>query len=158
MDFIVQSVMSGLRIFEHQRPRETVSKIRCGVTKTIRFKRGKFSREEKVRRICKKIFYPLKFPSICPEWLINSNTGKRMEIDLYSYNLNLAIECQGHQYYKWVKHFHQTYKEFKLMKEKDILKAAILMRRKIKLLYVPSIKILPDELLEEFLITNVKLS
>ena len=158
MDLIVQSVMSGLGISEKQRPRETISKIRCGVAKTIRSKQVRFSWEKKMRRICEQLFYPLKFPSIHPEWLIDPNTGKRVEIDLYSYILNLVIECQRYQHYKWVKHFHQTYKEFEFMKERDIFKAAILRRRKIKLLYVPSIKILPDELLEEFLITNIKLS
>ena len=156
MDLVIQSALSGLGISEPSRPRETISKIRMGVAKTIRSKRVKFSREEKVRRICEQLFYPLKFPSVRPEWLINK-TGKRMEIDLYNKNLNLAIECQGQQHYKWVKHF-QTYKEWLAMKERDVLKAAILRKRKIRLLYVPSIKKLPDELLEEFLLTNIRIS
>ena len=49
----------------------------------------------------------------------------KMEIDLYNYNLNLAIGCQGLQHYKFVKHFHKTYKDWELVKERDILKAAI---------------------------------
>jgi hypothetical protein len=80
-----------------------------------------------------------------------------MEIDLYNYNLNLAIECQGQQHNIWVKRF-QTYKEWLNMKDRDLLKAAILRRRKIRLLYVPSLKKLPDELLEEFLLTNIRIS
>ena len=80
-----------------------------------------------------------------------------MEIDLYNYNLNLAIECQGHQNYKWVKHF-QTYKEWLDMKDRDLLKAAILRRRNIRLLCVPSIKKLADEALEEYLIMNIRIS
>ena len=110
MDLIVQSVMNGLGISEKPRPRETISRIRLGVAKKIRSKRVKFSREEKVRRICEQVFYPLKFPSIRPEWLINHKTQKRMEIDLYNHNLNLAIEVMGAQHYQYVKHF-QTYKE-----------------------------------------------
>ena len=102
------------------------------------------------------MFYPLKFPSVRPEWLINHKTGKRMEIDLYNYNLNLAIECQGHQHYRFIPHFHKNYTEWLAMKERDLLKAAILRKRKIRLLYVPSIKKLPDELLEEFLIMNIR--
>jgi hypothetical protein len=149
--------LGGLGISEKPQPRQAISKIRCGVAKTIRSKRVKFSREEKVRRICEQVFYPLKFPSIRPEWLINHKTGKRMEIDLYNYNLNLAIECQGQQHYKWIKHF-QTYKEWLAMKERDLLKAAILRRRKIRLLYVPSLKKLADELLEEFIITNIRMA
>ena len=158
MDLIIQSALSGLGISEKPRPRETISKIRCGVAKTIRSKRVKFSREEKVRRICEQLFYPLKFPSVRPEFLINHKTGKRMEIDLYNSNLNLAIECQGLQHYKHIAFFHQNYKEWSEMKERDLLKAAILRKRKIRLLYVPSIKKLPDELLEEFLITNIRIS
>ena len=157
MDLIIQSALGGLGISKKPRPRQAISKIRCGVVKTIRSKRVKFSREEKVRRICEQIFCPLKFPSIRPEWLINHFTGKRMEIDLYNHSLNLAIECQGQQHYKWIKHF-QTYKEWLAMKERDLLKAAILRRRKIRLLYVPSLKKLPDELLEEFIITNIRIS
>ena len=157
MDLIIQSALAGLGMSEKTRPREEISKIRYEVAKTIRSKRVKISRKEKVRRICEQIFYLLKFPGIRPEWLINHKTGKRMELDLCNYNLNLAIECQGHLYYKWVKHF-QTYKEWLEMKEKDLLKAALLRKRKIKLLYVPSIKKLPDEFLEEFLITNIRIS
>jgi hypothetical protein len=128
-----------------------------GVAKSIRSKHVKFSREEKVRRICEQLFYPLKFSSVRPKWLINHKTGKRMEIDLYNHNLNLAIECQGQQHFKFVTFFHKNYKEWLDMKDRDILKAAILRKRKIKFLYVPSIKKLPDELLEEFLMKNIKL-
>ena len=80
-----------------------------------------------------------------------------MEIDLYNPNLNLAIEVMGQQHNIWVKHF-QTYKEWLDMKDRDLLKAAILRRRKIRLLYVPSIKKLPDEALEEYLIINIRIS
>ena len=144
--------------WEYQRnrdPDKPFQKIRLGVAKTIRSKRVKFSREEKVRRICEQLFYPLKFPSVRPEWLINHKTRKIMEIDLYNHNLNLAIEVMGAQHNQYVKHF-QTYKEWLAMKQRDILKAAILRKRQIRLLYVPSIKKLPDELLEEFLITNIR--
>ena len=158
MDLIVQSALAGLGISEKKpRSREAISKIRCGVARTIRSKRVKYSREEKVRRICEQLFYPLKFPSVRPEWLINHKTGKRMEIDLYNHNLNLAIECQGQQHNKYVTCVHKNYKEWLDMKNRDILKAAILRKRKIRLMYVPSIKKLPDELLEEFLMKNIKL-
>ena len=76
MDLVIQSALSGSGISEKPRPRETISKIRCGVAKTIRSKRVKFSREEKVRRICEQIFFPLKFPSVRPEWLKNYKTRK----------------------------------------------------------------------------------
>ena len=99
MDIIVQSALAGLGMSEEPRPRETISKIRLGVARNIRSKRVKFSREEKVRRICEELFYPLKFPSIRSEWLINHKTGKRFEIYLYNHNLNLAIECQDEQHY-----------------------------------------------------------
>ena len=130
MDLIVQSALAELGISEGgKRPREAISKIRCGVAKTIRSKRVKFSREEKVRRICEQLFYALNFPSIRPDWLINHRTGKRMELDLYNYNLNLAIECQGLQHYTYIKYF-QTYKDCKLVKDRDRLKATILRKRK----------------------------
>ena len=101
MDIIVQSTLAALGIYEKPRPRETISRIRLGVAKKIRSKRVKFSREEKVRRICEQVFYPLKIPSVRPEWLINHKTGGEMEINLYNYNLDLAIEVQDHQHYRW---------------------------------------------------------
>ena len=158
MQFIMSAVLNALEISERPRPRDAISEIRVGVAKTIRSrsKRVKYSREEKVRRICEQIFFPLKFPTIRPEWLINHKTGKRMEIDLYNSFLNLAIEVQGEQHSRHISHF-QTYEQWVAMKERDILKAAILRQKKIRLVYVPSIKKLPDELLEEFLITNIRL-
>ena len=154
----MSAVLDALKISERPRPRDTISEIRVGIAKILRLrsKRVKYSRKERVRRICEQIFYPLKFPTIRPQWLINHKTGKRMEIDLYNNVLNLAIEVQSEQHSRYIPHF-QTYEQWVAMKERDILKAAILRKKKIRLVYVPSIKKLPDELLEEFLITNIRL-
>ena len=79
-----------------------------------------------------------------------------MEIDLYNNVLNLAIEVQGEQHSRYISHF-QTYEQWVAMKERDILKAAIPRKKKIRLVYVPSIKKLPDELLQQFLIANIRI-
>ena len=127
----MSAVLDALEISERPRPRDAISKIRVGVARTIRSrsKRVKYSRKEKVRRICEQIFFPLKFPTIHPQWLINHKTGKQMEIDLYNNVMNLAIEVQGEQHSRYILHF-QTYKQWVAMKERDILKAEILRKKR----------------------------
>ena len=156
MQYIIAAVLDGMEISEGRRPRDAISKIRIGVAETIsRSNRVKYSREEKVRRICEQMFHPLKFPSIRPPWLVNHRTGKCMEIDLCCSALNLAIECQGEQHVRFVPWFHKTYDEYLDMRRRDLLKAAILKTKQIKLVYVPSIKRLPDECLESYLMSHI---
>jgi len=107
----------------------------------LKYKRrtkGKYGeREDKVRSLVEKLFYPLKFPSVRPDWLINPETNKPMEIDLYCKELKLAFEVQGQQHYKYKENFHKTEENFKKMQQRDALKRLILQRAGIKLVEIP---------------------
>ena len=96
-----------------------------------------------------------KRPSVRPEWLINT-TVSRLELDLYNERHYCAIKCQGDQHVRFVPWFHKTYDEYSKMRSRDVLKAATCRKRKVKLIYVPSKRLLPDEQLELFLITRLK--
>jgi hypothetical protein len=56
--------------------------------------------------------------NIRPDWL-TTDTGNRLEVDVYIENLNLAIEVQGNQHYIFTPHFHKTYDAFKKQLEYD---------------------------------------
>jgi hypothetical protein len=54
-------------------------------------------------RICREMFeriFDKKFPKRKPKWLINPDTGKKMELDGFCKELNLAFEYQGQHHYK----------------------------------------------------------
>ncbi len=52
-----------------------------------------------------------EFIKIRPDWLLN-NRGNRMEIDMYNKDLNLAIEYNGVQHYKFIRHFFKDESDF----------------------------------------------
>jgi hypothetical protein len=54
-------------------------------------------------RICREMFeriFDKKFPKRKPKWLLNPDTGKKMELDGFCKELNLAFEYQGQHHYK----------------------------------------------------------
>lgn len=54
-------------------------------------------------KICRETFERLfekRFPKKRPKWLINPETGKKMELDGYCEDLKLAFEYQGKQHYE----------------------------------------------------------
>lgn len=48
--------------------------------------------------------------------------GQRLFFDFYIQALNILIECQGEQHYKFVPHFHGARSEFKESQRRDQLK------------------------------------
>jgi hypothetical protein len=60
-----------------------------------------------------------------PEWLINPITGRRLEIDLYVEVINVGIEVQGEQHYRFIPGFHKDQADFEYQKQRDEIKRAI---------------------------------
>lgn len=73
-----------------------------------------------------------------PYWLCDSK-GRRLELDFYLPDHNLAIEVQGQQHFSFSKHFHGTHQAFADMLERDRNKAEICHLLGIKLVEVLAI-------------------
>lgn len=88
--------------------------------------------ERGIKRFLDKIFGAGTFIKIKPSFLINPKTGFPLEIDCYSEKLNLAIEIQGEQHYKYNKFFHRTQEKFINQIEKDRFKKQSILNQGIK--------------------------
>jgi hypothetical protein len=104
-------------------------------------------------RICRAFFEQLfhsSFPKVYPPWLMG-NKGRRLELDGYSEDLNLAFEHQGLQHYKRVKYFHQT-RALSEQKTIDEYKDRICSEHGVVLIPVPQIPtLLPIDQVAEYI-------
>jgi hypothetical protein len=77
------------------------------------------------------------FVKIRPEFLRYPKTGNKLEIDLFSEKLNLAIEINGIQHYQYQPFFHRSPQQFQHMLAKDAWKAKTLKKLKVNFISVP---------------------
>lgn len=75
------------------------------------------------------------FKKIRPNWLKNKE-GNNLEIDLYNEELNLAIEYNGIQHYKFISYFHKTQENFEKRKNDDIIKEQIIKEKGINYIII----------------------
>ena len=95
------------------------------------------TREKYVRRLLENMFRH-KFPSVKPAWLLNPKTGRRMEIDCYCKEMRLGVEIDGEQHHKYIPYFHKKgYREFQDMKERDMVKSALMKKQGVRLVRLP---------------------
>ena len=80
-----------------------------------------FIREERCRRIFEDILGE-KFPNVRPSWLLNKETGYRLELDGYCPKLKLAFEYDGIQHYKYPNPFHRDLRHFHRQRKRDGIK------------------------------------
>jgi len=106
-------------------------------------------KQEQIKNIVNKLFYPHEFISIRPDWLKNPLTGKNLEIDLYNNDFKLAIEIQGQQHYKKNDKFHLTEEQFENQKKRDIIKKELIKKNNIKLIEIPYY--IPNEDVAEYI-------
>ena len=75
--------------------------------------------------LCRKIIEELTgkpFMKVRPPWLKNPITKTFLELDIYNSDLDLAIEYNGIQHKKYVKHFHKSKEAFYNMQYRDWIK------------------------------------
>lgn len=72
---------------------------------------------------------------IRPDWLLTED-GNRLELDFYIEELELAIEVQGEQHYKYIEHFFGNISEFEKRLEYDRIKKGICQARGINLVEI----------------------
>lgn len=72
-----------------------------------------------------------------PEFLKNPKTNRCMEIDAFFPDLNLGIEYNGIQHYKFPNHLHKTKEEFEESLERDKLKLKLAKENNIRIISIP---------------------
>lgn len=69
--------------------------------------------------------YGKPFTSVWPQWLINPETGKRMQLDCYNHELRIAAEYQGEQHYVYPNAYHTSVEQFHKQRQRDLYKRQI---------------------------------
>jgi hypothetical protein len=91
--------------------------------------------EEECREIVEDLFWE-SFPKAKPEWLINPETGKRMELDGYNERLKVAFEYDGEQHFRAIKSWGDK-ESFEKLKKRDELKDKICQENGVILMRIP---------------------
>ena len=101
------------------------------VKQTIQVKRrkvGRYKSQEKLTRILESIFGLTAEIEKTWSWLL-SPKGKRLKVDAYFEELNLAVEFNGKQHSEFPNRFHKTAEDFRYAAMCDEWKRSILRRR-----------------------------
>lgn len=100
-------------------------------------KKGKFvSRGERLCCQTMERIYGVPFINVRPSWLLN-HTGRALELDCYNDDLQLAVEYNGEQHYKWPNFTNQSFEEFQAQLDRDTLKMELCDKRGVYLIVVP---------------------
>ncbi len=107
----------------------------------IYVRRHKYNKsEETCKWLLERVFIGHKFEKARPRWLVNSETGRTMELDLYNEDLGVALEYNGIQHYCFNKWFHKNVDMFERQLLHDAEKRRICNERKVILVVVPNIR------------------
>jgi hypothetical protein len=74
--------------------------------------------------------------TILPQYSVKFG-GDQLFIDFFIPSMNLAIECQGEQHYKFVPHYHQSEEGFKSYLARDQAKRDWARKQKAILVEIP---------------------
>lgn len=146
-----KSLINPIGIFDVE-----LKRIGYGVEQNSFTPRPKDSKGElECRRVLEKYFNK-PFPKARPDFLRNPVTGGQynLELDCYNRELNLAVEYDGIQHYKYIPYFHRNKEAFLNQKYRDEMKKRGCMDNRINLIVVPyTVKI---EDIEGYLIGELK--
>jgi hypothetical protein len=98
-------------------------------------KKKKFSSERKCREIVERLLKK-SFHNVRPDFLEFEN-GSNLELDMYNEELQLALEYQGVQHYKFSPYFHKGLSDFLYQQKKDDWKRKRCAELNIKLIEIP---------------------
>lgn len=90
--------------------------------------------------ICKnalEIIFAQPFLKARPAFLKNPLSGSRLELDCYNEDLQIALEYQGIQHYKYTPFFHKTKDQFINQLYRDNLKRHLCHKYNILLIEIP---------------------
>lgn len=112
-----------------------------------------YSYEKKIKHCLTKLYPSYEFKKIRPSWLRNEKTGRNLELDFYCEKLNLGIESQSADHYKFIPAFHKTEEAFQKQQARDKLKKELCEKKGVKLICIPYYEIdyyWTDEKLHDF--------
>lgn len=75
--------------------------------------------------------------NVRPDFLVNPKTKRKMELDVFDPQTNVAIEYNGIQHYKFPNKFHKSKEEFEAQQYRDDLKCKICKKVGINLISIP---------------------
>ena len=96
--------------------------------------------EMRCKQYLEKYFnYKYDFPKSRPDFMVNKVTGDKynLELDCYNSELQLAVEYNGEQHYKYIPFFHKNKEAFYNQKYRDEIKRIRCRDLGIKLIEVP---------------------
>lgn len=132
---------------------ETTSTITRTSNKKLYISQKRDTRERRVRKIL-EAFFRKPFPSIRPDWLLNPNTKRKLEVDCYNEELRICCEVQGEQHFKpLIPYFHKDYQAFLDMRERDLMKKIMIEKRGLTLIEIPYT--VSDNDLEGFILNEI---
>lgn len=91
-------------------------------------------------KICCKTMsniYGVDFVNTRPDWLVNPETGRKLELDCYNPDLKIAVEYNGEQHYKWPNFTGQTREQFESQMRRDKVKIETCKKAGVHLIIVP---------------------
>ena len=111
--------------------------------------------EKRCREVLQKIFNK-PFSNCRPDFMFNGVTGENLELDMFDYDMKLAVEYNGQQHYKYTPFMHGNTKEkFYAQQYRDRMKKDACKKLKINLIEVPyTVK---EEQIEDFLIKELRI-
>lgn len=107
-------------------------------------------------KICCKTMsniYGVDFVNTRPDWLVNPETGRKLELDCYNADLKIAVEYNGEQHYKWPNFTGQTKEQFESQIRRDNIKIETCKKMGIHLIVVPYTVKIKD--IPSFIINNL---
>jgi hypothetical protein len=111
--------------------------------------------ERRCREVLQKVFNK-PFPNCRPDFMFNGVTGENLELDMFDYDMKLAVEYNGQQHYKYTPFMHGNTKEkFYAQQYRDRMKKDACKKLKINLIEVPyTVK---EAQIEDFLIKELRI-
>jgi hypothetical protein len=95
------------------------------------------SGESECQQVLADIFPGYTFSKVRPNFLQNPTTRKNLELDFYCPELNLALEYQGGQHYRFNQSYHNSVQDFYGQLERDRIKQELCTRHGVTLIQVP---------------------
>jgi hypothetical protein len=112
------------------------------------------SKERMCKEIMENLFPGHIFEKIRHPKLINPDTNRRLELDLYNAELQLAVEYNGPQHYYWMNFYHKTKDDFEKQKTRDAIKEGYCDILGITIIEIPNLSKYED--IKDFIIKTLE--